>query len=140
MSVEDLPSQNVIRVTNRSPADARLYYGYLPEFGPLQMFLMRFRDRNGTIFDVSGSQDGWFTPKVHSATMGRAPRRVLEVPAHASIDFERDVAYFAGFTRWTGARAAEPCDVQIKLLVYLDHDRRRPIEALSEWRPGPCPA
>jgi hypothetical protein len=139
LSVEDLPDLNIIRVTNGSGSRARISYSYLPEFGPLQMFLMRFRDRNGTIFPVSGSDEGWFTPKVHSASLGRAPRRTLIVPANGSIDFQRDVEYFAGFTRWTGARDTGPCEVQIKLFGYRDNDRERPVEAVSEWRRGLCP-
>jgi len=140
LSVQDLPERNVIRITNSGNAPARLYHPYLRDFGPLQMFFVRFGDRNGRMFDIDGAPDGWFTPRVHYATLGRVPRRRLVIPANRSRDFSRELtAYFAGWTRLAGQRDTGPCEVQIKLSGLLDNDPRRPIEALSEWRPGPCP-
>jgi hypothetical protein len=140
LSVTDLPVRNVIRVTNNGDAAARLYYLHLDDFGPLQMFYVRFRDRDGGIFPIDGTRDGWFTAKVHYASLQRVPRRRLIVPAHGSIEFPRELnIYFAGAARWAGPRDRGPCQVQIKLAGLLDNDPRRPVEALSDWQPGPCP-
>lgn len=140
LSVQDLPGRNVIRITNSGNAAVRLYHPYLRHFGPLQMFFVRFRDRNNTVFDIDGAPDGWFTPRVHYASFDRIPRRRLVIPANRSLDFPRELTiYFAGATRWAGARDTGPCEVQIKLAGWLDNDPQRPIEAVSDWRPGPCP-
>jgi hypothetical protein len=139
LSVEDHSDQNLIRISNRSGVPARISYSYSQEFGSLQMFLVRFRDRNRNILPiVYDAEDGWFTPKVHSASLSIDRRRLI-VPPGSSIDFPRDIAFFAQSTQWAGARDRGPCEVQIKLSGFLDDDRRRPIEAVSDWRPGPCP-
>jgi hypothetical protein len=139
LAVQDLSDQHIIRVTNNSQTGARISYTYSPEFGPLQMFMVRFRDRNGTIFPIVYDRaDGWFTPKIHSATL-RMPQRTLVVPAGSSVDFPRDIDFLAGFTQFDGARDRGPCQVQVKLSGYLDSDPQRPVETLSDWRPGPCP-
>lgn len=139
LAVQDLSDQHIIRVTNSSETGARISYSYSPEFGPLQMFMVRFRDRNGAIFPiVYDHADGWFTPKVHSASL-RMPQRTLVVPAGGSIDFPRDIDFLAGFTQFEGARDRGPCQVQVKLFGNLDNDPQRRVEILSDWRPGPCP-
>src|ERR1044071_6496146 len=68
LSVEDVPGRNVLRVSNRSNRDIAPYYNHGRSFGDLQMFYVRFRDREGNIFDLGGMREGWFTPKLYSGT------------------------------------------------------------------------
>jgi hypothetical protein len=137
--VEDVPSLNAINVRNASDRPVTLFYGHAKTFGALQMFMVRFRDRSGTILPVADRPDGWFTPKLYYSSFERLPSRSFHVPAGGSIGFERDLAHLAGWVRWNGGPTAGPCEVQLRLFAYLDRNRRRPAEAASEWKPGPCP-
>jgi hypothetical protein len=140
IAIRDLPDQGVVRVENGSSQRARIYYNYVSSFGNMQMFYVRFRDRTGTILPLAGAQDGWFTPKVYYSQLERRPhRKRLIIPAHGSADINRDLRYVAGWAMWHGAVDIAPCDVQLKFFGYLDNDDSRPIQAISDWQPGPCP-
>jgi hypothetical protein len=139
VAVEDAPSRNEIIVRNVSDRPVTLYYGYSTSFGPLQMFMVRFRDKSGTVLPVAGTPDGWFTPKLYYASFKPLPSMSFHLPVGRSIAFERDLAHMAGWVRWNGGPTAGPCEVQLRLFAYLDRGRRRPAEAVTEWQPGPCP-
>jgi hypothetical protein len=139
ITVEDVPSLNVIRISNKSDRPITLFYGYSKSFGALQMFMVRFRDKSGTILPVAGTPDGWFTPKQYVASLKPLPLMSFHVAAGRSIEFERDLAHFASWVRWNGGPAEGPCEVQIKLFAYPDRNLRRSVEAATEWKPGPCP-
>jgi len=138
--VEDIPQQNMLRISNRSNRQVTLHYNYGASFGDLQMFFIRIRDRNGQILDLGGSPDGWFTPRGYSGTLyRRPPRRRLVVPARGTVDLGRNVSAFTNWVRWDGPRDGGPCEIQFRLFGYIDNDPRRPLEALTTWQPGPCP-
>jgi hypothetical protein len=138
ISIREFAERNVVRVTNESGQDVTLYYNYAREFDIPQMFRVRFRDANQTIIELGGAENGWFTPLIYSASL-TSNRRRLSLPARNSIDISIDVGRFASWVRRAGPPIQTPCDVQIKLLGYVDNNLNQPMEATTEWRPGPCP-
>lgn len=138
ISIEDVPSQNIVRVTNRSPTPINLFYEYAHGFRGSQMFFVRFRDSSASIVNIPGTDDGWFTPKIYSASL-RLARRSVMFPGAATTDLPVDVGYFASWVRRNNSSTTGPCEVQIKLFGYLSNNSRAPVEAVTAWRPGPCP-
>lgn len=136
--LSDLPDQSLIRLNNGDRTRIVLYYTYISSFGSLQMFEIRFRDRNKLILPVVGKSDGWFTPKLYYASFDPPPMRRLVIPANGSIDIPRDVNQIASWVRW-GGRSTPPCEIQLKLLAYRARNLGDPVEAVSDWQPGPCP-
>jgi hypothetical protein len=139
--VEDIPARNVIMVTNRSRDALEIYYNHIRSFGSLQMFYVRFRGADQVIVPLDGERgNGWFTPKFfHQSLLRRPQRERLMIPPLSSVEFERDVASFITWASWSEPQVTGPCEIQFKLYGYLDNNERRPIEAVSEWRPSPCP-
>jgi hypothetical protein len=138
ISIRDLPDRNVIRINNESHDRLEIYYNYVSDFGNLQMFLFRFRDRNGNIIPITDAPGRWFTPQMRYADFHWPPRRRLVVPAGGSLEFERSIASAVSWASWH--RPVEgPCEVQVKLFGYLGPHTTRSVEIASDWHRGPCP-
>lgn len=140
--IEDMPLEGVIIVRNTSATELSIYYIYREDYGDLQMFLVRFRDRDGQLVPIDGAAGGWFTPKIYVSDLyvpGSVPRREFRIPAHGAIEFERRLTDIAYQVRRNGPAVEGPCEIQIRLVGYRDNDMNRPIDATADWKPGPCP-
>jgi hypothetical protein len=138
LSVIDAPETGRISIVNRSNARVVLYYDYVSYFGDLQMFQMRFRDRQGTLVPVTDAPGAWFTPHLRYASFRWPPRRRLIFRPGGSLEFERSIASMASWALWDPP-VEGPCEVQLKLFGYLEPRGARSVEFLSDWHPGPCP-
>lgn len=139
ISVTSANADQIIVITNKSSRILKLYYDYVYYFGELQMFYVRFRDKRGALLPVSGAKDGWFTPKLYHASLRFPPRKQLVLRPGQPVEFSRNVQHFVDWVRWDAPRDIAPCQVQFKLFGFENNDQTRPVEALSEWQPGPCP-
>jgi hypothetical protein len=138
LSILDLPESGRIRVVNRSHVGLVLYYDYIPYFGDLQMFLMRFRDRHGIRVPITDAPGAWFTPHMRYASLRWPPRRRLAFRPGGSLEFARNIASAAAWASWNGP-VEGPCEVQLKLFGYLAPRGARFVEFISDWHPAPCP-
>jgi hypothetical protein len=129
-----------IKVINLSERPISLYYNYVKSFGELQMFYVRFRDRNGGILPVDGTRDGWFTPKLYHSSLRFPPRKKLLLRPDQPVVFSRNIQHFVDWLRWDAPPDIAPCQIQIKLFGFKNNDVSQPVEAVSEWQAGPCPA
>lgn len=140
--IEDLPLSGKIIVRNSSSSETSIYYNYDERYGDLQMFFVRFRDRNGQLVEIDGTLEGWFTPKIYSSDVyweRSVPRRVLRIPANGAVEFERRLTDIARQVRGGRPAVEGPCEVQVRLSGYLNNDSNRTVEATTDWNAGPCP-
>ena len=145
LRLEDLPAENVVRIVNPNRLAVRVHH--LAEdrsWRPRAMFTIRYRDRDGqpvaVDYPVVG---GWFTGGMYSETLyeiGRLPTRPVNIRAHGSLDFSRDVLLESfGQLEHRRPPAAAPCTVQLRI-SFLRHPHDRHFEeVLGPWTPGPCP-
>ena len=140
LGIEDRPAEGVIRVSNPLRKAVRVFHPYQGGFGDLQMLQVRFRDARGRIIDPD--YGGWYTPLSMTSDAYEpgeyGPRKPFVIPGGGFVDLHRDLdALTQGL--WTRGKVEPPCEMQVKLSVYVRLRTNRRFETLSGWQPGPCP-
>lgn len=145
LAVEDLPTENLVRIVNSRPRAVRFYYADEPGFDErFQMFGIRYRDGAGRLVAMNGGgPEAWWTPLAYSSNLyvpGRQPSQPLTVPGRGSRDFPRAELLAWLRPRYGDApRVTGPCTVQFRLFARPHPRSLRYFGILSGWAPGPCP-